>query len=373
MSRVLSINVTQFGTSLTYTPASFLGRLAKLMESPSAEAAVPTPAAPPPTAGATTLTAAMLRTALLEMGATPSAENLQLAQAFAQLGLALTPSALAQAHAALARASGASPLSYALACSLGLPPTKDILRGLSTITGGIPAERAVPQEISEWLGLALEAGMEPESLAAQLNLMVNQRRQSLEHRLATADDQETTFRDARTLLLRLAHNAGDRQTRIGADTLAAHIEGQQLINQAAQRDADPAQPVPLYFALPLQLPAEQTMLELRLQCREWNEFEDEAEDETYMKATIRLATARLGRIEADLTGMLSGSLQCRLCVDNATTARLLGRHGDKLAASLTALGWAVAPVTCVVKADWMPLWHGGEALAAPRARVDWRA
>lgn len=368
----MSINVTQFGASLTYTPASFLGRLAKLMEPPSAGDAVPTPATPPPTSGATTLTAAMLRTVLLEMGATPSAENLQLAQAFAQLGLALTSAALTEAHTSLARAPGASPLSYALACSLGLPPTKDILRGLSTITGGIPAERAVPPEISEWLGLALEAGMDPESLAAQLNLMVNQRRQSLEHRLATADEQETTFQDARTMLLRLAHNAGDRQTRIGADTLAAHMEGQQLVNQAAQRDADPSQPVPLYFALPLQLPAEQTMLELRLQCRDWTEFEDEAEDETYLKATVRVATARLGRVEADLAGMLSGRLACRLCADNSATARLLGRHGDKLTAALTALGWDVAPVTCVVKADWMPLWHGGEALAAPRARVDWR-
>nr|MDQ2687184.1 hypothetical protein [Armatimonadota bacterium] len=137
----LSITVTQFGASLTYTPASFLGKLARLMEPSSAGAAVPAPAVPPPTSGATTLTPAMLRTALLEMGATPSAENLQLAQAFAHLGLALTPTTLTEAHASLARAPGASPLSYALACSLGLPPTKDILRGLSTITGGIPAER----------------------------------------------------------------------------------------------------------------------------------------------------------------------------------------------------------------------------------------
>ena len=364
----MSLNVTQFGPSLAFAPASFLGRLARLMEPPP-DAVAP---GPPPTSGATTLTAAMLRTALLEMGATPGADNLQLAQAFAHLGLALTPSALADAHTALARAPGASPLSYALACSLGLPPTRAILRGLSTITGGIPPERAVPPEISEWLGLALEAGLPPESLAAQLNLMVNQRRQSLEHRLATADEQETAFHDARTMLLRLAHNAGDRQTRVGADTLAAHIEGQQLINQAAQRDQDPAQPAPLYFAMPLQLPAEQTMLELRLQCRDEADFADDVEDETYLKATIRVATARLGRVEADLAGMLSGRLTCRLCAETPATARLLGRHADKLTAALAALGWAVAPVTCIVRADWMPLWHGGEALAAPRARVDWR-
>lgn len=367
----MSINVTQFGSSLAYTPASFLGRLARLMEPPAAGTSVPTPPTPAPS-GATTLTLAMLRVALLEMGATPSPENLQLAEAFAHLGLALTPSALAEAHTALARAPGASPLSYALACSLSLPPTRDILRGLSTITGGIPAERAVPSEISEWLGLALDAGLDPDSLAAQLSLMVNQRRQSLENRLATADDQETTFHDARTLLLRLAHKAGDRQTRIGADTLAAHIEGQQLINQAAQRDQDPAQPAPLYFAIPLQLPAEQTMLELRLQCRDGAEFADEADDETYLKATVRVATARLGRVEADLAGMLSGRLTCRLCADNPATVRLLRRHGDKLTAALAASGWAVAPVTCVVRADWTPLWHGGEALASPRARVDWR-
>lgn len=373
MGTFLSINVTQSGTAGAYGPASFLGRLTRLLEPPPAAPADAAPTALPAQAGATTLTTAMLRATLLEMGATPSPENLQLAEAFAHLGLALTPPALAGAHVALARAPGASPLSYALALSLNLPATRDILRGLSTVTGGIPTGRAVPSEISEWLGLALEAGMEPESLAAHLCLMVNQRRESLEHRLATADEQETTFHDARTLLLRLAHNAGDRQTRVGADTLAAHIEGQQLINQAARRAQDPAQPAPLYFALPLQLPAEQTMLEMRLQCRSESECADEDGDAAYLKATVRVATARLGRVEADLTGLLSGRLTCRLGAENPATVRLLGRHGDKLTAALTASGWPSCKVSCAVKADWTPLWHGGEALAAPRARVDWRA
>lgn len=315
----------------------------------------------------------MLRSALVEIGASPSPDNLRLAEAFAHLGLALTKSALTEAHTSLAHAPGASETSYALAKSLELPTTPDILRALSTVTGGIPARRALPPEITEWLTLALDAGMEPESLAAHLHQMLSQRGRSVENRLLAAGNQEPAFQDVRTLLLRLAHSAGDRQTRQGADTLAAHIEGQQLINLAAQQGHSPADQIPLYFAVPLQFPAEQTMLEVRLSCRDEEDLPEDGEDQTYLKATLRVATTRLGRVEAQLAGTLSGDLTCRFGAEEAATVRLIQRHTSKLAAALSATGWPSCQVHCQPKTDWTPLWHGGEALTAPRARVDQRA
>lgn len=372
------MNLTPLNLSPTLPPAlDFLSRLSRLVEPPSAApagAAGPDVGAPNGEATpATILTPALLRAALLEMGVTPSEVNLQLAEAFANLGLPLTASTIATAHLALARAPKSSPLAYALAKSLNLPTTPDVLRALSTVTDGIPARSAMPTDVMDWLSLALDSGMDAEALAAQLCLMVNQRGRSTERRLAMAQKNgRDDLHDTRSLLLRLAHSAGDKQICLGADALAAHIEGQQLINLAAQHDhTGPDQPA-LYFALPLQFPAEQTMLELCLWSRE-EDWHEESDDALQFKATARLATSRLGRIEIELASLLSGLLTCRLGAEQVPTVRLMQRNGEKLAASLTALGWSQCRVSSHIQSDWKPLWHGGEALTAPRARVDWKA
>lgn len=366
------MNLSQISLSPPAPTLDFLSRLVRHAGMP--DAATPN-AASAEQSPATTLTPALLRAALLELGVTANAENLQLAEALTNLGLPLTAGVIAEAHVALARTPGASPLAFALAQALKLPTTPDVLRALSTVTGGIPARRAMPQDVMDWLTLALDAGMDSEALAAQLNLMVNQRGRSTERRLADApEDARADINDTRSMLLRLAQSAGDRQVGIGADTLASHIEGQQLINLAAQREHSGPDTPPLYFALPLQFPAEQTMLELRL----WNREEDpddewaEPEDGPSVRATVRVATTRLGRVQAELVGLLSGALECRLGAELPATVRLLQRSGEKLAASLMGLGWRHCRVTCQAQTEWKPLWHGGEALTAPRARVDWK-
>lgn len=368
------MNLTPLILSPSAVAPDFLSRLTRLVEPPPASPASAAPAADETLTFATTLTPIQLRAALLEMGVTPSDDNLQLAEAFVNLGLPLTAGAISQAHVALARPPKSSPLAYALAKSLNLPTTPDVLRSLTTVTGGIPAKSAMPADVMDWLSLALDSGMEAEALAAQLCLMVKQRGRSTERRLTLAP--ENSFRDdlhdTRSLLLRLAQSAGDKQIRAGADALAAHIEGQQLINLAAQRDQTGHALPALYFALPLQFPAEQTMLELCLWNREDND-EDETDDVFEFKATLRLATSRLGRIEIELVSLVSGLLTCRLGAEHAPTVRLIQRNGEKLAAALAALGWPQSRVSSHVKSEWKPLWHGGEALTAPRARVDWKA
>jgi hypothetical protein len=326
--------------------------------------------------GETTLTPAMLRAALLQLGVAASAENVQIAQAFAQFGLALTAMTITEAHVGLAQAPGASPAAYALAKSLGLTASPSILRALSTITEGIPERRTLPLEVTEWLSLAVAGDQEPESLAAQLHLMVNQRSQSTERSLLAAGDNRIPENDLRATLMRLAQNSGDKQIRLGADSLASHIEGQQLINLATQREQTLDQTVAQYFALPLMLPpAEQTMLEMSVWRRE-ETAEDDAEmelEETAWRTTIRLATTRLGRIEAELVGSSFGALTCRVSAEKPATIRLLQRGREKLASALTDAGWTHCDVTCQAKTDWSPLWHGGKTLTAPRTRVDWEA
>lgn len=364
------------GLARTEAPGSFLGRLARLAQEPPP--AMPLPVtAETPAAGATALTPQMLRAALLDLGAAADSANMALAEALTQLGLPLTASSLAEAHVDLARAPGATPTAFALAKALSLPTSPAALQALSVVTGGIPAKRALAADLMDWLGLSLDAEQDPEALTAQIHLMTNQIGRSTEHRLAALARQETPgggVQDTRSILLRLAQAAGDKTIQIGADTLASHIEGQQLINHAALHAPNRPDPAPLYFALPWQLPGEQTMAEMRLWPQQEQENGDEEPADTaYLRATVRLATTRLGRLQADLSGTAGGLLTCRLGSEKPATHRLLGRHSTTLAASLKDMGWRECAVSCALQTDWTPLWHGGQALATPRARVDHRA
>ena len=274
---------------VSFSPGGFLGKLANAL-APQAPSPTPPPSErergksvpAPPLLGAggaatgATLSPAALRAALLELGLSAGTANMALAQSLAQMGLPLTAAMLAEAGGALARAPGASPSSFALAHSLNLEPTPAILRALSAVTEGIPANRALPDEISAWLGLHLDmTETDPDTQSAHLHLMVNARAHSLENRLLSGTGG-SPFHDARALLLRLAQNSGDRQTQRGADTLAAHMEGQQLVNAAAGHTDSRAL---LYFALPMSLPGENTMLELKLWPQDdAQDWENEADD-----------------------------------------------------------------------------------------------
>ena len=367
----MTIDLTSFGSALPPGVSPFLARLASLTTSPDV---FQPPVAQAPQIVETTLTPTALRTTLLRIGVTADATNLLLAEAFAQLGLPLTPASFTEAHVSLAQASGASPMAYALAKSLNLPATPNILRALATMTDGIPARRALPMEVTEWLSLAVPAGEDTEAIADRLRLLLDQRAKSTEHRLADAVREQTRpDPDTRALLLRLAQSAGEKSVRIGSDTLSAHMEGQQLVNFAAQRDQTEDQPIPLYFAMPLLLTGEQTMLEMNVQRQRSAPEGDEDEEESGWQTTIRLATSRLGRIEVELIGTALGALTCRLSAENKPTVRLLTRSQEKLAASLAAAGWPCCDVTCLTKTEWPALWHGGQALTAPRTRVDWEA
>jgi hypothetical protein len=294
-----------------------------------------------------------------------------------QFGLPLTVATLAEANSSIAKAGNVSALSYALARLLKLPPTPSILQALNTVTGGIPPGRGLPPDISDWLSLALEADMEPEAMAAQLYLMVSQRGRSTEHRLTFSPQRENGVVDARTLLMRLAQGSVDKQIRKGADTLASHIEGQQLLNAVARRARDDdTLEFPLYFALPFRLAGEQVMLELSIwpwEDEEEEEEEIESSDEAFVRAVFRLEPSRLGPLQVEICGTLRGNMRCRIAAARQATVRLLKKNSDSLAGALAMIGWPVCEVTCAFEDQWPPLWHGGKAISTPRTRVDWRA
>jgi hypothetical protein len=325
-----------------------------------------------------TLTPGLLRATLMSMGVAADAQNMALAEAFSRLGLALTREALTEAHVALAQAPEASPRAYALARAWGLPTSAAALNALTTAIGEspLPLPQALPVELMSWLGLAADTSLEPEALAAHLYLMAQGAGRSTENRLAALLTQSGSthvgVQDARSALLRLAEGSADTQIRRGAAALASHIEGQQLLNQATRQSESAS---PFYLAVPVLLGEEVALAEMLL-----GTWDDEQESEEmpagtpWLQATVRMTTRRLGRIQAALIGTLDGKLSCTLGTERQATTRLLQRHLGDLTLALAETGdWLVGPVTCNVQSEWDPLWHGGNALHAPRACIDWRA
>ncbi len=342
---------------------NLLGRLAQAVQMPGAD--------PAPQAAGGTLTPALIRAALLEMGAAAADTDVALALALTQAGLPLTHVSLAEANAALASAPGVPPSAYVLARSLSLPATPDALRALSAVLAApTGANTALPERVSAWLGLALEAGTPSPSLARGLREMLLQVGRSTEHRLLNTPEHRMPVSDMRTSLLRLAEASGDPGLRHGADGLASLFEGQQLLNQASLT-AHAGQPaVPLYFALPLAFGGLPGITEMQL----WRHEKDAgaAEDSEALRVTLRLAPPRLGRVQADLTGLLSGVLSCRFGAEKLSTVRLLAKHAGSLATALGSAGWETCDVTCRLQTDWPPLFHGGITVVSPRTCVDWQ-
>ena len=257
-----------------------------------------------------------------------------------------------------------------LARSLSLPTTPDALRALSAVLAA-PAgtATALPERVSAWLGLALEAGTPPPSLARGLREMLLQVGRSTEHRLLSLPESRLPAADLRTSLLRIAAGSSDKGMRLGADNLASLFEGQQLLNQASVTAHAGHPAVPLYFALPLAFDSLPGVAEVQL----WRHEKDAgaSEDSEVLRVTLRLNPPKLGRVQADLTGLLSGVLSCRFGAEKLSTARLLTKHAGSLARAFSAAGWETCDVACHLQADWPPLYHGGAAFASPRTCVDW--
>lgn len=323
-----------------------------------------------------TLTPGLLRATLIEMGAGTDPQALALAEAFARLGLPLTRDTLASASAALAQAPDASPRAYALARAWELPTTPAALNALTAAIqeSAIAPHKALSPELLSWLGLAADADAEPDLLAAHLFLMAQGFGRSTEHRLTTDTHRSSlqNIQDARSTLLRLAQGSADRSIRHGADALAAHIEGQQLINQAARQHGEADT---FYLAVPLLISGEPSLAEMRLGV--WDDEQDAADlapETPWLRAVVRLATTRLGRVQVELRGTLAGMITCRLGAERSSAVRLFQRHTAQLVASLEETGdWQVDRVECFLLAAWPPLWHGGDTLNGPRTCIDWRA
>jgi hypothetical protein len=140
------------------------------------------------------------------------------------------------------------------------------------------------------------------------------------------------------------------------------------LNQASLTAHTGRAETPLYFALPLAFDGLPTVAETRVWLPE--RAVGGEEDEPVLRVTVRLSPPRLGRVQADLTGRLTGSLSCRLGAEKASAARLLGRHAGALTAAFDRAGWPSCEVVCRPQSEWPPLWPGGETITTPRACVD---
>lgn len=352
-----------FPASFAQPAASALNAFGRLVQ--AVQRPVTSEAAPAVTG---TLTAEMVRAALLELGAAAADADVGLALAMTQAGLPLTLASLAEANAALASAPGANPAAYVLARSLSLPATPDALQALSAVLAAPSgAQAALPERVSAWLGLALDAGTPPPALARELREMLLQVGRSTEHRLLSSLNTLLPVADLRTSLLRLAAGSSDRGMRRGADRLASLFEGQQLLNQASVTAHAGQRAVPLYFALPLAFDGLPGIAEMQ-----WHHEKDAgaSKDSKTLRVTVRLHPPKLGRVQADLTGLLPGVLSCRFGAEKLSTVRLLTKYAGSLAEALGNAGWETCDVSCHLQADWPPLYHGGSVFASPRTCVD---
>lgn len=313
-----------------------------------------------------------LATALLSLGIAADKENMALAELFARLGVPLTEANLAQARTLLARYSDVPPTALALAKTIDMEPSAAVLRALSSVIQGLPEGQTLPPEVVRLLGLAVDGQQMRDSLAAQLKDLLGRLGTSTEVQILQIAEEGSGAlgADLRSALLNLVEMTESRSVRIAADSHAAFIEGQQLLNQIALLRFDP--PVPLYFsfgaffgeALP-------TMVELQVWSHDEQSAPREDDDERpYMQTIVRVSPPRLGLIQARLIGTRAGSMRCELAAEKPATFRLLRREAGDLTQGLSGIGWEVRGMTVRHEQQFAPLWYGGDAVAAPRARVD---
>ena len=332
------------------------------------------------------LTPDALRDALMEIGITADPETLELAEAFARLGLPLNETVFAEGRALMNRFPKLPAEAYAMAKLLDAPLSAGVLRALQRVVEGAMDKRPLPGDLLDELSLALEGSDDPRQLAKELYALVNRLGRSTEQQLASAGDSPGTSAraqlrlDPRAQLLGIATSdlaSLDRATRAAADAHAGHIEGQQLLNQIALQRFDP--PVPLYFAFPYKISRDQTTT---AEIQVWTRDEDEEKRRTasgefdgehlVLQTIIRLTPPRLGLLEFRLSGKQDATLSCQVLAEQTSTIRLLQRHLPDLAYGLSGAGWHIAQDSITVghSDGAAPLWYGGASLAQPRSRVD---
>jgi hypothetical protein len=327
------------------------------------------------------LTQAALRAAVMQLGVSVDAESMELAETFARLGLPLTEANLVEGRALLARFPKLPSSAYAMAKLLEAPLTPGVLRALARVVDDSLAKNPLPAEVLSDLSLALDGAANPSALAKELFQIIARLGRSTEQRVSESnDDAGMLLRvarfDPRAQLLAVASEDMNRDVRQAADAHAAHIEGQQLLNQIALKRFDP--PVPLYFAFPVKVSPDATA---PAEVQVWTKDEEGhgqgsgefAKPRMVLSTTVRLTTPRLGSIEVRLTGKQDASLECQVLVEKPNAYRLLRRFSTELAEGLCGAGWNIHDVTVGMASDFTPLWYGGAALAQPRGRVDQKA
>ena len=131
------------------------------------------------------LTTDMVQNELMNMGVTPTTENVAIAQSLAKLGLPLTQQTMAEAHASLAAAgTNALPQSFALSKVLSLPPSPGVLRGLSSVMAASSGSQAsgsvlsmlqsvMPAVLAPRAALPVDAVIEPAEVTTRRNLPID--------------------------------------------------------------------------------------------------------------------------------------------------------------------------------------------------------
>lgn len=312
-----------------------------------------------------------LANALMGLGLAADKENLALADLFARLGVPLTEPNLTQARVLLARYAGTPPTALALAKTIDMETSAAVLRALSTVIQGLPEDQALPPEVVRLLGMAVDTGQIRDALAAQLKGLIGRLGQSTEFQLLQISEGGGVLgEDLRSALMSLVEMSESRAVRNAADSHAAFIEGQQLLNQIALLRFDP--PVPLYFSFGAFFGnAMPTMVELQVWSHDEKSAPSEDDDEKpYMQTIVRVSPPRLGMIETKLVGTRAGSLRCELAAEKPATYRLLRREAGDLAQGLAEIGWEVRGMDIRHQQQFVPLWYGGDAVSAPRARLD---
>jgi hypothetical protein len=344
-------------------------RLGSLIGSPPSN--VEQPVYPP---SETVLSADTLKGMLIEIGSAVTSNSLALAEALAKLGVPITESNMTEGQSILARLAGVSPAVFALAKALDLPTTPAIMKGLSAIVDRAANTNRLEMDTLDLLALLPQPDEDSTALKEFISRLIDKLGQSTENKLLTDPDSANTLSvyDARSALLGLAQTTAGGKAACAADTHAAYIEGQQLLNHVSMQKFDKI--APLYFAFPIALGMRESQCEIQV----WSSQEQESTDtigadkEEYLRAIVRVEADRIGIVETCLVGMWSGRLVCTISVSKPSICRLVRRDCSILAKAMGGHGWNVAPIEIRLQDRFIPLWLGGDLLDNPRVRVDKR-
>jgi hypothetical protein len=177
--------------------------------------------------------------------------------------------------------------------------------------------------------------------------------------------------DPRLTLLAMAGTEGHSAKE--SNTLAQHIEGQQILNMAAHRVGAGA---PLYFGFYLLVPGSRPApveVQIKRDPPTRDSRSGDSDDIQELVVTIRVKTARLGGVEAKLARHQERQLRVELCAERSATLALMRRNAPSLGQALVALGWDVRRIRVTSVRQFGPLWFGGDTLNRPRTRINWRA